>query len=710
MNLDIAMQTFKEESRELLAEMESILLQVEASEIDAEQVNALFRAMHTIKGSAGLFGLDAIVHFSHEAENVVDMVRSGERPYDDELSGLLLRCHDHVKAMLGQLDDAAALADMAEPPLFAELQAWQGASLAVVAPPEPVGEVQSGVPAASLAPDWALSLRFGDDVLRNGMDPSAFLRYLAVQGRILQIRLISSRLPSAEAFDPETNYLRFELCYRFDGPEQSLHDTFEFVQDGSQIVILPLEELAGQFERLLQYGDQGEQQQVIAAWQQMGIATGHESTELAVPEAIAPVVEASSGNSEKSPAEPRQGKSVESKFIKVEAGKLDTLINLVGELVIAGAAANLLARRSGQSALVESTVAIAGLVEQIRAGTLSMRMVQIGETFGRFPRVVRDISRELGKSISLQVSGADTELDKSMVDKLSDPLMHLVRNAIDHGIESAGKRLAAGKPETGRIWLNAYHEAGSVVIEVADDGGGLNREAILAKAIANGLVSEDSLLNDRDIYRLVFEAGFSTAEQVTSISGRGVGMDVVRKAIEQMRGSIEIDVEPGEGTTFRIHLPLTLAIIDGFQVGIGSATFIIPLDAVIECIELPAAAHPGQAHNCLNLRGEALPLLDLNRFLELDFPPGKRQNVVVVRYGERKAGLLVDELHGEFQTVIKPLGALFRKLRAISGSTILGSGEVALILDVPALIRHAVEQENAISRALPGLGVSRNES
>jgi two-component system chemotaxis sensor kinase CheA len=696
MNLDAAKQTFLEEARELLEDMERILLDVEATDTTDEQLNALFRAMHTIKGSAGLFGMDEIVHFTHEAENVVDLLRGGHLTLGEDLSGLLLRCHDHVKAMLAAVDDKAMQQDMLKTSLLDELRHY-------ARPPAShdgsQGEAADAPEAGGLR-DWVMSLRFGEDVLRNGMDPSSFFRYLRLLGEFLSVQPVITRLPGAERFDAESCYLRFELLFSSDASQQMLLDVFEFVREDSQIHIFPVADAARHWPQVNAVGDEAEQAAVSAAWRALGLPVGAEEEAAAVADTDTPATVASKAREpEKADkpaanvAEAKPPRGSESRFIKVEAAKLDSLINLIGELVIAGAAANLMARRSGQGALVESTVAIANLIEQIRAGTLSMRMVQIGEIFSRFPRVVRDVSKELGKSIQLNVSGADTELDKSMVDKLGDPLMHIVRNAIDHGIESSEARLAAGKPAEGNVWLNAYHESGSVVIEVADDGAGLRKEKILAKAVANGLVAPDAMIPDGDIYKLIFEPGFSTAEQVTNISGRGVGMDVVRRSIEQLRGTIDIDSAPGEGTTFRIRLPLTLAIIDGFLVSIGNATFVIPLETVIECIELPPDALQGDAHNCLNLRGDVLPMLSLNQFLELGQPPAKRQNVVVVRYGDSKAGLVVDELLGEFQTVIKPLGSLFRHLRAMSGSTILGSGEVALILDVPSLIHFATSQE-----------------
>lgn len=685
MNMEQALQTFFDESRDLLEDMERILLEVEADDTTAEQLNALFRAMHTIKGSAGLFALEEIVRFTHQVENVLDQLRSGTLRLDDVLTGLLLRCHDHVQALLAAAGGGEAVSTQESEALLAELLTHVEGRTGTAAP------VEAPVPAARAAdaPErrWVMSLRFGADLLRNGMDPASFLRYLQTLGRIEQIRGLTVNLPVAEAFDPEACYLRFEALFAGAVTREALLDAFEFAREGSRILIFDPADAAGHLALAVDGLGDAEAAAVREAWRSLGMSLTPE-------DGAAPAVPAAASGPAAAPApagEGRQTKPAESKFIKVEAWKLDNLIDLIGELVIAGAAASLVAHRSGQPQMVEATLSISSLVEQIRAGTLSMRMIQIGEIFHRFPRVVRDVSRELDKAIELHVTGAETELDKSMVDKLGDPLMHIVRNAIDHGIEAPEVRRAKGKPECGNVWLNAYHESGSVVIEVADDGAGLDPQRLLAKAVERGMVPPDVPLPEAEIYKLIFEPGFSTARAVTNLSGRGVGMDVVRKSLDQLRGSIDIDSVIDQGTTFRIRLPLTLAIIDGFLVQVGSAVFVLPLETVIECMELPHAEEGPQDH--LNLRGEILPLLRLASFFELASGAGKRQNVVVARFGERKAGLVVDALLGEFQTVIKPLGSLFRHLKAVSGSTILGNGEVALILDVNALIQVATQKE-----------------
>jgi two-component system chemotaxis sensor kinase CheA len=329
-------------------------------------------------------------------------------------------------------------------------------------------------------------------------------------------------------------------------------------------------------------------------------------------------------------------------------------------------------------------------------------MVQIGETFSRFRRVVRDVSLELGKAIELQIIGADTELDKSIVEKLSDPLMHIVRNSIDHGIEPLDLRRARGKPESGTLVLEARHESGSIIIEVSDDGGGLNKERILAKARERGLVKADAELSDQEIINLIFEPGFSTADAVSNLSGRGVGMDVVRRNIDELRGTIEVETEEGLGTTLRMRLPLTLAIIDGFRVEVAGASYVVPLDVVIECLDLAPFLESEQNH-LINLRGEVLPFLRLREVFQIPGELPSRERVLVIQHGDLRAGIVVDKLMGEFQTVIKPLGKLFRGARGIGGSTILGTGEVALILDVAQMVQLATERQTPDRKRAPAL-------
>jgi Chemotaxis protein histidine kinase and related kinases len=647
-----ALQTFMAEARGLLEEMELGLLSLEQQPDDKEAINAVFRAAHTIKGSAGLFGLDDIVGFTHHVETLLDKIRDGEIQLDSELVGLFLKCRDHLENLLSAADQGRAADD--------DMQATAAALVeelcAALGTTAHANSAKSAAPATNSSArenTWLIKVQFGLDTYRNGMDPTSFVQYLQTLGQLRTSTHFA--LPKDAAnFDPENCYIGLEMEFTGDCSAEELHAAFEFVREDCQLSI------------------------VSASDTQEDVHT--KSTESAEPSKVTSADD-SSQNSES-----RQAKTNSSNLIRVHADKLDALINLVGELVTTSAGVSLLAGRHHDAALIEATSDTARLVEDIRESAMRLRMVEIGETFNRFRRVVRDVAKELGKEISLKISGGDTELDKSVVEQIGDPLTHLIRNAIDHGIETPEVRRAAGKPECGTLKLHAYHESGGIIIEVADDGAGLNSEKIRAKAVQKGLISADASLSEMAIAQLIFEPGFSTSEKISNISGRGVGMDVVKRNIEALRGTITIDSEAGVGTTFRIRLPLTLAIIDGFLLGVGDANYVLPLELVQECVELPKQAPSETGRSYINLRGEVLPLLRVRDYFGIGGNSARRENVLVVRLGHRKIGLVVDELKGELQTVIKPLGPLFEQLKGVSGSTILGSGDVALMLDVGALL------------------------
>ncbi|RMO92444.1 Chemotaxis sensor histidine kinase CheA [Pseudomonas syringae pv. philadelphi] len=686
-NLDQAQQTFIVEARELLQAMEEALLQLESEPGDVDAIGAVFRAAHTIKGSAGLFGLTPIVSFTHIVEDVLDRLREGSVSVDAGLIAVLLKSGDH---MLELIDVVASRGEPLQPPALEREAALRQALQVYQAPGDaPLAEAMSSPDAADAEHAevlWHISLRFGVEVFRNGMDPLSFLRYLNTLGTMTQVNTVTDSIPPVESWDPESCHLGFEIDFLSSAGHAAINEVFDFVREDCAVEIIAADHATGiSTESIEPAGTelvaQPEHSSVVASGELLG-------DQRAVPRepGVATALDRPSVGSDQ--------KNKDGRYVRVNADKLDELINLVGELVIASAGASLLAKSCDNDPLQEASSTVSGLVEQILDGALHLRMIPIGDTFNRFRRVVRDVSQELGKDIDLIISGAETELDKTVVEKIGDPLMHLLRNSMDHGIESAAARRAAGKPAKGHLSLNAYHDSGSIVIEIADDGAGLNRERILAKAQQRGLVAAGASLTDQEIYNLIFEPGFSTAEAVTNLSGRGVGMDVVKRNITLLRGTVDLDSQPGQGTIVRIRLPLTLAIINGFLVGIDQSTYVIPLDMVQECIELDEQDRQASRDNgYLDLRGEVLPLVYLREHFNHEGPAARRQNVVVVRYAEHKAGLVVDDLLGEFQTVIKPLGKLFGALRGISGSTILGSGAVALILDVPALLNQIVQMD-----------------
>lgn len=736
--MDEITSVFIQETRDQLAEMESGLLRLEQAPDDHDNINAIFRAAHTIKGGAGVIECHFIESFTHAVENLLDLLRNGEIGVSSNLATLLLECCDHMGNLLELLASGASapgpeLLGVGDA-LTLRLRSYLGSHDAAASPTkdltlrEDAVEVESAG-AVVVTDAWHVSVRFGENVMRGGMDPLSFIRYLATLGEIVGIETIADRMPAAAEMDPEACYLGFEIQLQTRASKADIERVFDFVRDECDLRILPPNSKLSEYIRhisdlpedtmrlgeiLVRCGaltqaevDQGLSNQKV---QNDMLAAGGDGVPQALGEILVDsrvvqkeIVDAAVSKQ----SQVNDKKAKEARMVRVQADKLDQLIDLVGELVIAGASANLLAQKSKQSDLVEATSILSRLVENIRDSALQLRMVQIGDTFNRFNRVVRDVSKELGKEIELVISGAETELDKTVVEKIGDPLMHLVRNSLDHGIEPTTVRLERGKPACGRVALNAFHDSGSIVIEISDDGGGLNKEKITAKALERGVIQPGETLTDSEIVNLIFEPGFSTVDKVSNLSGRGVGMDVVRRNIQSLRGTVDVASNEGEGATFTIRLPLTLAIIDGFLVGVGKASYVIPLDSVVECIELKNQL---TERNFLNLRGEALPFIRLRELFELPGEPPLRESIVVVQFGGQRAGIVVDQLMGEFQTVIKPLGAMFRHLRGIGGSTILGSGEVALILDVAALVHSVTQTEERAWTTKLGHQTERNSS
>ena len=679
-----ALPAFISEAREQVETIEQLMLQLEDAPKDRELLDALFRCAHTVKGSAGIFGLDAVVGFTHHVETLLDRLREGQIALSPELSTLLLQCNDQICLLVAaaldprvETDEALAARAM----LVERLQAASGSANRS----DNDGNPAAVATAARQAGTWRVSVQFGLDTFRNGMDPLALLGYLAGIGEISSLRCDLTALPSIDSLDAESCHLGFDFSLVTDAGQPEIEAAFSFVRDDCVL--------------RLASGDP-----VVEEAQPMPAAPAHADGEpTALPTALPPAGPPNTDPSlDTKPARQRQSAADDHRFIRVHADRLDAVINLLGELVIAGAGAQLLARQTRQRTLIEANTQIGRLIEEIRNGTLQLRMVPIGETFSRLRRVVRDTASELGKEVALEIQGGETELDKSVVERIADPLMHLVRNALDHGLETPAQRLASGKSAQGRLTLSACHESGSILIRIGDDGRGINRDKVLQRAWDSGLVERGSQPADAEIVKLIFEPGFSTASEVTKLSGRGVGMDVVRRNIEALRGTVTVTSDPGQGAQIEIRMPLTLAIIDGFLVGVGASKFVFPLDAVVEVIERGPAAmggtpdgHDGpdlRGRGVVELRGQVLPVLDLRRLYGLDSPEPERSSVVVIRAGSSRYGVIVDQLLGQHQTVIKPLGRMLNSLRGMSGSSILGNGEVALIFDVVSLSQLASQQ------------------
>ena len=673
-----ALPAFISEADEQVTVFEQLLLELESAPGDRELLDALFRCAHTIKGSAGIFGLDRVVAFTHHVETLLDLLREGRVVLTPELGTVLLRASDQIRAIVSESaarSEPSMQDEQVRLALVAQLDAAGGL-------PAPVSQaVETEASAALPGGGFHVRVAFGADTFRNGMDPLAILDYVRRQGDLCTLTCDIDRIASLEALDPETCCLAFEFDVLGDGSRGDIESAFTFVRDDCDLVVTEIAPVLAEAPR------------EAAAEPLARLPAGGTDGGLASPR-NAP---AGLSTAARPPAD-------DNRFIRVHADRLDEVINLLGELVIASAGASLLAGQTRQRALIEANQHVTRLVEEIRNGTLQLRMVPIGETFARFRRVVRDTAATLGKDVSLEIIGGDTELDKSVVERIADPLTHLVRNALDHGLESPAERLAAGKPAQGRLTLAARHDGASILIRIADDGRGIQRDKVLQRAWERGLVEQGVVPPDADILRLIFQPGFSTAESVTNLSGRGVGMDVVFRNIQALRGSVEITSEPGAGSCIEIRLPLTLAIIEGFMVSVGPSKFIFPLDAVIEVIEggQGSAACGGGERGCVDAHGHLLPVVDLRALYALESSRPERSSIVVVRGASGRYGVVVDTLLGQHQTVIKPLGRMFRSLRGMSGSAILGTGEVALIIDVPSLgALAAAEATGAATRAAP---------
>lgn len=666
--LHSVMKGFLDECLELLQGMEDALMLIREDGFSSDRINAVFRAAHTIKGAAGMLKLNHLVEFTHVAENLLDEVRNNRIELSNEMIETLLKAKDHMQLLaqfyvknIGTEPDGF-IADISEE-LKKAFQSYMKDDIKA----KTSIQKDTKKPSCGIEDGWHISIRFDKSIFIVGMDPINFIRYLSKMGDITNFVLDTKRIGTLSKLHPEECYISCSFDIDAYTSKEKILEVFEFIEDDIEIELTPLNPKTE------------DEDDFIKGESLTSISSGSKPT---------------SSDSEASMS------IASSSTLRVESDKIDVLINLIGEMVIANA--NVVQRASiiQDGGLSESVGAVSRMLEEIRESAMKIRMVQIGETFGKFKRIVHDISAKLNKSIELIINGGDTEMDKTIVEKISDPLIHIVRNAIDHGLESSTERIERGKNPKGRLELNAYHDAGTIAIEIIDDGRGLDEEKIFAKAVERGIIDENVKLSQKDIFNLIFEPGFSTAESITDISGRGVGMDVVRRNIESLRGSVDIRSAKGKGSTFTLRLPLTLAIIDGFLVRVGVTHFVIPLEMVIECIELSSTFHEDMhGNNYINLRGSILPLLNVREhFSERGERKSRRDNIVVVKYADTRFGLIVEELHGEFQTVIKPLGKIFREVKGISGSTILGSGEVALILDIPTLLNHILALEAQSNR------------
>jgi two-component system chemotaxis sensor kinase CheA len=704
MSIDLSQfhQVFFEESFEGLDSMESSLLALDLTEVDAEIINTIFRAAHSIKGGAGTFGFQQVSGFTHVVETLLDEIRSGDRGINKAHVDLFLECVDCLRGLMSDLQ-AGSEPDMTQAD---DLKRQFEGILANADSAEPdadssdlkinsdVTNENAPISESEGIKGWKIEFIPCEDVLCTGNEPYRMFRELqelaeTEEGGNIEVISHLDKLPKFSEMHPEMCYLSWTIYIYADTELSDMEEIFEWVVDDCEI---RYERLSGNVQT-----DETEAH---------GVETAEVRAEEIEAAEIVPAIVAESNVEAPKVEEPRveapkidkkvapksKVKATENTSIRVSIDKIDALINMVGELVITQSMLGQLGQEFTMDRVLRLQEGLSQLEQntrELQESVMKIRMLPISFAFSRFPRLVRDMSKQLDKEVDLVMLGENTELDKTVMEKIGDPLVHLVRNSLDHGLESSEDRLANGKSSNGTITLNAYHHGGNIVIEVKDDGAGLNKEKILSKAIEKGLVQQDEFLTDSQIYDLIFQAGFSTADVVSDVSGRGVGMDVVRRNIAELNGSIEVTSNPGLGSVFSIRLPLTLAILDGQLVKVGNEVYIFPLVSIVESIQLEKHMlnNITGSQYVMQLRDDYIPIICLQDV----FNTGAKEKdldgamLVVVEGDNEKIGIVVDELLGQQQVVIKSLEQNYQKVDSISGATILGDGTVALIIDVSGL-------------------------
>lgn len=661
---------FRVEAGELLDQIEHGLLDLGHRLDDRALIDEVFRGLHTLKGSGAMFGFDALAEFTHHCETAFDRVRKGLAPATQELVAVILSARDHMRALIE--GDGIGLESTGAAILEQLQAAIDGA-----------GD-ETSAPAASAAPalqarqaargGWRLFFRLPADAMANGTNPLMLLDELRELGDCRIVARTDTVPPLAELVPTEC-HIGWDVELHGDISRDDIDDVFIFVMDDMELTVAPL-------------GDDSIE------------AAPEIAEEMPVVEVPAAAQDGPANRAGPTPSAKPAGESV-----RVPAERLDELMDRVGELVIVQSRLSQLA--SGQGSAVGSELALRSISEEIErlAGELRdtmmvLRMVPVASLFSRFRRLVHDLARETGKTIELSTEGETTEVDKTMIERLADPMVHLIRNACDHGLETPEDRLAAGKPAAGQVHLSAHQAGGEVLITIRDDGRGIDRVRVRAKAEAQGLIQPGAPISDHDLLQMIFHPGFSTAAQVTNLSGRGVGMDVVKRTIESLRGAIDITSAPGEGSTVVLRIPLTLAIIDGLLVRVGEGRYVIPLGAVEECLELSLEEDlRSRGRSFITLRDRLVPFLRLREIFDTGTRPDPHQKIVVIATGTERVGLVVDQIIGSHQTVIKSMSPLHRDVATFAGATILGDGGVALILDVAQLVMLGQNQEERLRAA-----------
>ena len=656
---------FQEEAREILVELETALLELNENPSDQELVGRVFRALHTIKGSGSMFGFDELAAFTHNLETAFDAVRNGRIQVNSTLIDLTLSALDQIRAMV----EEGAVTPV-NPELCREIldKARELTGAPVSRSSSAASKASEFVPEVVSAPmlDWFIRFAPGPEFMRNGADPLVLLRELRQLGG-LAVRSDRSQVPNLGDIVPERCYVSWELVLTTEAGLDAIRDVFVFVEDCCDLSIEAATNAGSAKKSSATQGVAGSSKcadEVARALEEQRAQTAGRRT---------------------------YDKTETASSLRVPAAKLDQFVNLVGELVTVQARLSELAARTDDVEMVKVSEEIERLTSALRENSMTIRMIPIRGTFEKFRRLVHDLARDLGKDVDLSMEGADTELDKTVIDQLGDPLMHLIRNSMDHGIESPELRAERGKNPTATIHLSARHSGASVLIGVSDDGGGIDTEAVYERAIERGLAMAGASLTDQQVFQFIFQPGFSTAKKVTDVSGRGVGMDVVRQRVDSLRGTIDVASKAGLGASVTLRLPLTLAIIDGLLVRVGEASFVLPLANTLECIELTRKdIEDANGKQVANVRGELIPYISLRQHFDIQGERPEIEQIMVVETEDGRYGFVVDQVLGNCQTVIKNLGRVYRHVQVVSGATILGNGTVALILDPQRLAQDAV--------------------
>ena len=708
-------EAFFEEAAEHLAIVEEGLLALEQHPQDLELLAKIFRSAHSIKGASGMFGFNAVTQFTHKMETLLDLLRTGEKAVSPPIADLLLKSTDCLKTLIEAVKSGVAVDDEVVQRLTAELATASGAQ------PPAVPQKQSvAAPTQSNSQERSYVIKWTPPewLFQRGLDPLQVLKELNGLGDLSLVTLDMSRVPDLAEIDPEKCYLSWELQLLTSKDQKTIESAFEFVREDSKLVIEAQTIASSEFQAASQnpqYETRNQPPEIVEgglkplgailvesgvvspAVLEQALSQQKRVGEILVEQkAVTPHQLEQALNTQRQQEAASHTKKTDTTSIRVDTAKIDKLINLVGELVITQSMLSDLGSRfeiKQLPVLLERVAQLERNTREIQERVMGIRMLPIGTAFSRFPRLVRDLSTKAGKRIQLVLSGEETELDKTVIESIGDPLTHLVRNSADHGLEPPEERLDNNKSEVGTIRLNAFHEGGNICITVEDDGRGLNRDKIVAKAVKQGLIGENEKLSDDQIWPLIFRPGFSTAEKVTDVSGRGVGMDVVKRNIEALGGTVSIKTVTGKGTTFTLKLPLTLAIIEGMTVRVGKETYIVPLLSILESIQPKAGTIKtvvGKGE-LINVRGTYLPMIRMYEVFVLEpeyTNPMKSILLILETEGERVA-VMVDEILGQQQVVIKSMEQNFRKVEGIAGATILGDGTVGFILDVRGLLEIA---------------------